>query len=94
MKSRKHCLRKSQLPTKPRVDKEEKGKCLASVRVRWPNGEIEVVKSVRLFLQDLAEPIVLDNATVFIGLGSFTVKSATLTTLYPFTVIRKIELEQ
>jgi len=65
-----------------------------SVLVRWPSGEVEEVRSAKLFLRSSDKPMALNNVVVFIGTASLTVKTETSSTLYPFAVIERLELER
>jgi len=67
---------------------------MRGILVRWPSGEVEEVRQVRLFLRGSSEPVVFDNAALFIGVHSCTIKTTTTTILYPFAVIERVELER
>jgi len=67
---------------------------MRGILVRWPSGEVEEVRQARLFLRGSSEPVVFDNAALFIGVHSCTIKTTTTTILYPFAVIERVELER
>jgi len=66
-----------------------------AVMVYWPDGEMEKFSVLKLSIGcELADKriIILDNAKVFIGANSCTIRTEKSTTLYPYAIVQELAL--
>jgi len=91
MKGCEGCLKKKKPPFAMGLNRRRE---MRGILIRWPSGEVEEARQVKFFLRGSSEPVVFDDATLFIGVHSCTIKTTTTTILYPFAVIERVELEK
>jgi len=91
MKGCEECLERKKPPFATGLNRRRE---MRGILVRWPSGEVEEVKQVKLFLRGSSEPVVFDDATLFIGVHSCTIKTTITTILFPFAALEKVELER
>jgi len=66
-----------------------------AVIVNWPDGQKEEFSVIKLSIgREFADKrmIILDDAEVFIGSNSCTIRREKSTTLYPYAIVREIAL--
>jgi len=65
-----------------------------AIKVHWPNGHVEEFKRLGLEMPEDMGTVILNDAEVFVGIHSCTIKIKGSTTVYPYWLIRRIVLEE